>query len=161
MAIDYNTIYNDTINASFTGLSSDTVTRLLRDGRAVSFFVYEYLLAKHELLRIEDDETPAQFVANGDGRVFHVRIVTEHGVSLNPSKQNGFGRIIDWHEHKERRDRLSGFLFVDVAEAPTIRYTIVPKMLVSGQKTHYGREAALTVMSLVPYTTLKDFEEPE
>lgn len=159
--LNYNTIYNDTVCVSFANLPDETVTRLLRDGRAVAFFLYEYLAAKHGLQRVDDEAMPAQFLADGEGRVFHVRIVTDNGTTTNPAKQNGCCRRFDSQEHRDRLDRLAGFFFVDVTKAPAIQYAIVPKMIVSCQKAHYSYELAAALISMAPSNTLKDFEEAQ
>ena len=118
--------YTDILQTTFGGISDAKLYRILQDGRGSAWLFYGYLLEKYENLReFKFEDYPADFVVLPDRRIFQVRMVTDAGVALNQHKGNGVGRRPDAIEHRRNHKRISGFILVDITEAPTYQYASI------------------------------------
>jgi hypothetical protein len=141
-------IYHEELTPTFGALSSDTLVRVLQDGRPSSRLLYAHLLAKYRNLHC----VPllgifADCVVDDENRVFQVRTVTKHGVILLPSKNIGVGREYDAEAYRAALKPLTGFILIDVTDMPCIVYGVVFKDILPF-KAKFSRRDALTLLKL-------------
>jgi len=141
-------IYREELALAFGALAPSTLAEVLRDGRPSSCLLHAHLLAKFSNLRQPPTKaTLADCVMDTEDRVFQVRAVTEHGVTLLPAKSVGVGREYDAEAYRAALKILSGFILMDVTEMPRVTYAAVVKDILPFQ-AKFTRQDALALLKL-------------
>lgn len=123
------TLYTEELVLAFGALDPARLSAVLRDGRPTSYLLHAHLLSKFSNLRPAPVKL-SDAVVDDLGQVFLVRVVTENGTKLLPSKNIGVGRNYDPDDYRAALKQLSGFLLIDVTQMPRIRYGTVVKDII-------------------------------
>ncbi len=140
------THYVENLEVRFGVISPDTLRVILRDGRAASPLVFAHLRKRFENLTLASrDKADADCLEDDAGRIWQVRMLTNQGVKLLPSKSIGAGRTYDAYEYRKALSKISGFLVVDVTEMPKITFGTVLKGRLP-EKTSFKYEEGLKLL---------------
>ena len=143
------TIHEEDLVLAFGALDPATLAMVLKDGRPTSYLLHAHLLSRYSNLRRAPEKTMlGDGVVDTDGRTFQLRVITNRGMCLLPSKNLGVGRQYSPQDYREALQRVFGFILIDVTKMPHIRYGAVEKEIIPFQiKFSYQDALALLKIS--------------
>ena len=99
-------LYSDEIQCQIAGVKLDHMNKLLHDGRFTCWALKCWILERWNI----------------DAKGLQVKMFTDKGCIIAPSKHIGTGRDIDLDEVDEKLESLDHWVFVDIRKAPAISY---------------------------------------
>lgn len=141
-------LYREVLDISFGALNEYQLHVAFSDGRAAAIPMYLHLISKFSNVLEEKNEFSETVVLDND-EIYLIRIVTKNGTLTSLAKQNGTRRQYTDEEMQVFLKRVSGFLFVDVTQFPSVVYGAIKKSLVPKvQRMDYSDSVALMKLSL-------------
>jgi hypothetical protein len=112
------TCYTEKLHFKLDCLPQPIVEDLLRDGRNVSAFIYQWLL--HRFSNLTSERMSGEPLRLTDGKYTYQLRTVGSSCYTNPHKQNGIKRKYDKKEHAESLREIDYLILADIEEMPTI-----------------------------------------